>query len=119
MTHVLVVDDHAITREPLARLLRIEGFEASVASNGFEALDKIRSSPPDIILLDLMMPKMDGVALLTELRQDARCKDIPVILMTSLSEGLGRRKGTDACLRHFPEGSLQLRRTAETNHGAH
>jgi chemosensory pili system protein ChpA (sensor histidine kinase/response regulator) len=79
---VLVVDDHPVTREPLARLLRYEGFTARCAANGLEALDSVATDRPDLILLDVMMPKMNGVDFLTNLRADAGLRSIPVIALT-------------------------------------
>lgn len=64
MPTVLVVDDHAVTREPLVRVLRHEGFDALAAGNGLEAIEVLRDRPVDVMLLDLMMPKMSGIGLL-------------------------------------------------------
>ena len=83
---ILVVDDHAVTREPLAKLLRYEGFEARCAANGVEALSSIAESTPDLILLDVVMPKMNGVDFLQNLRDDSRWRAIPVIALTGSME---------------------------------
>jgi len=64
MSLILIADDHPIAREPLARLLKYEGYETACAANGIEALDAVRARRPDLILLDLMMPKMNGLAFL-------------------------------------------------------
>ena len=79
---ILVVDDHPVTREPLAKLLRYEGFQTTCAANGVEALDAVAGSRPDLILLDVMMPKMNGVDFLQNVRADARLRSIPVIALT-------------------------------------
>jgi CheY-like chemotaxis protein len=79
---ILVVDDHPITREPLAKLLRHEGYETASAANGVEALDAVERSHPDLILLDVVMPKMNGVDFLQNLRADAGLRHIPVIALT-------------------------------------
>ena len=79
---ILVVDDHPVTREPLARLLRYEGFQTVCAANGVEALDAIAAERPDLILLDVMMPKMNGVDFLQNVRADEHLSDIPVIALT-------------------------------------
>lgn len=80
---ILIVDDHPVTREPLAKLLRYEGFETTSAANGVEALDACAGSRvPDLILLDVMMPKMNGVDFLQNVRADERLRSIPVIALT-------------------------------------
>jgi CheY-like chemotaxis protein len=79
---VLVIDDHPVAREPLAKLLRYEGFDAICAANGVEALESMTLSRPDLILLDIMMPKMNGLEFLQLVRADVRLRDIPVIALT-------------------------------------
>jgi CheY-like chemotaxis protein len=79
---ILVVDDHPVTREPLARLLRYEGFATALAANGVEALESVAAARPDLVLLDLMMPKMNGVDFLRNLRADVRSRGVPVIALT-------------------------------------
>ena len=84
---ILVVEDHAVTREPLVRLLRYEGFDAVPAANGLEALAALNAGAVDLLLLDLMMPKMDGVKLLEAVRGDERWQKLPVIVLTATVEG--------------------------------
>ena len=79
---ILVVDDHPVAREPLAKLLRYEGYDAVCAGNGVEALESMSLSRPDLILLDVMMPKMNGLDFLEVVRAHARFRDIPVIALT-------------------------------------
>jgi CheY-like chemotaxis protein len=87
MAGILVVEDHAIVREPLARLLRLEGYRTFCAGNGIEAVEALESEAIDLVLLDLIMPKRDGVSFLEHLRRDARWRDLPVIVMTGMIEG--------------------------------
>jgi two-component system response regulator MprA len=82
MSLILVVDDHAATREPLAKLLRYEGYETAVASNGAEALEALRERKPDLVLLDLLMPKMDGMTFLDQAAREPHGTDLPVIVVT-------------------------------------
>jgi CheY-like chemotaxis protein len=92
---ILIVDDHPITREPLARLLRYEGFETRCAGNGVEALAAMRTSAPDLVLLDVVMPKMNGVDFLQAVRDEPRWRDIPVIALTgSMEPNLSERLAT-------------------------
>ena len=82
MSLILIVDDHAATREPLAKLLKYEGFETASAANGAEALVAVRSRKPDLVLLDLMMPKMDGLTFLSEVAREQPGDHLPVIVVT-------------------------------------
>jgi signal transduction histidine kinase/DNA-binding response OmpR family regulator len=80
---VLVVEDDASTRELLARTVAREGFGVVEAGNGIEALARLEESIPSAILLDLVMPEMDGFELLSQLRQDERFRSIPVVVVTA------------------------------------
>jgi len=81
--NILVVDDNEINCEVLQDLLLGEGYEVTVAHSGAEALQKARSSPPDLMLLDMMMPQMSGEDVLLEMKKDTTLEDIPVILVTA------------------------------------
>ncbi len=80
---VLLVDDDEIMRESVRRVLEQEGWEVSGASNGRAALQHLAESSPDVILLDLMMPEMDGFEFLAEMRQRSEWRDIPVLVLTA------------------------------------
>ncbi len=81
---VLIVDDDTDARDLLRRMLEQEGWAATEAENGHVALSRLADSLPSVILLDLMMPEMDGFAFLAQLREMPAAKDIPVIVVTSL-----------------------------------
>lgn len=94
MSLILVVDDHAATREPLAKLLRYQGYETAVASNGAEALEAMRQRRPDLVLLDLLMPQMDGLTFLDEASREPHGAEVPVIVVTGgMSVAQVRRAG--------------------------
>ena len=82
--HVLIVDDEFGLAETIADLLTDRGFHVVIAMNGRLAWELIEQRAPQLILLDVMMPVMDGPTLLARLRQDERFAKIPVILMSSL-----------------------------------
>jgi CheY-like chemotaxis protein len=86
MSLILVVDDHADTLKPLVRLLQLEGYQATGATNAFEALAATQNSTPDLILLDVMIPPMDGLTFLLRLREDPKGREIPVIVVSGLSD---------------------------------
>ncbi len=89
---ILVVDDEETIREVVRRYLEREGFKVNEAADGFEALDAIRSDPPDLIVLDLMLPGIDGLSLTQHIRQD---RHIPIIMLTAKGEASDRIRGLD------------------------
>ena len=79
---VLVIDDDEIIREALKRSLKLYGFEVYPAEDGLTGLNLAREKRPAFILLDWMMPEMDGLEVLSELKHDKRTEDIPVFMLT-------------------------------------
>jgi DNA-binding response OmpR family regulator len=90
MTCILVVDDEPLYIRLLEINLKIEGYEVITAANGLEALDMVSTQSPDLILLDVMMPKMDGVTTCERIRQFS---NVPVIMVTARGEEQERVKG--------------------------
>ena len=85
---VLVVDDDENTRRFLTVALEENGYETVTAEDGDDGLKKVQESPPDLILLDVMMPKKTGFTLFKQLRKTEEYKDIPVIMLTGVAEAL-------------------------------
>ena len=83
---ILIVEDEIDLRELLEKKLKIEGFNVLEAENGKVGLETALSQHPDVILLDIIMPVMDGISMLKELRQDAWGKNVVVIILSNLSE---------------------------------
>jgi DNA-binding response OmpR family regulator len=83
---LLVVDDNDINRDMLSRRLRRQGYTVDVAENGRRALEMIAVRDFDLVLLDIMMPDLDGYQVLAHLKGDARTRDIPVIMISALDE---------------------------------
>lgn len=83
---VLIVDDSEINRDMLTRRLRRKDFDLSMAVNGREALSMIQTNLYDLILLDIMMPEVDGYTVLKYLKEDLRLRNIPVIMISALEE---------------------------------
>jgi CheY-like chemotaxis protein len=97
---VLVVDDYQDAREMYAEYLSFSGFRVAEASNGLEAVEKAFSLRPDVILMDLSLPGMDGWAATRQLKTDERTRGIPVVALTGhalagASDG-ARQAGCDA-----------------------
>lgn len=83
MATVMVVEDADLVRQTLTRLLAREGFETLAAHDGREALDLLRDNTPDVILLDVNMPEMDGIQLLEALHSSPTWQALPVVMLTS------------------------------------
>jgi CheY-like chemotaxis protein len=83
---VLIVDDDRDVRDAMAELLSDEGYDCVQAKNGLEALAVLKLERPGLLLVDLIMPIMNGVDLLARLRQDPGLRDIPVIAMTAAND---------------------------------
>lgn len=93
--NILVVDDHYANLSLLTQVLSEQGYEVRVAPNGKLALKSVLATPPDLILLDIMMPEMDGYQVCTRLKADKRTRDIPVIFLSALGESLDKVKAFD------------------------
>jgi len=93
---ILVVEDSAIQAEVLRRKLVREGYQVAVAENGAQALAKVRKTKPALVISDILMPIMDGYQMCHEIKHDDELKDIPVILLTELSDPKDVIKGLDA-----------------------
>ena len=83
---VLIVEDDEDLREMMAQLLTIEGFKAATVANGREALDYLHANKPDVILLDLMMPVMDGWEFRRQQIADPDLAQVPVIVLSALDQ---------------------------------
>ena len=83
---LLVVDDNKVNRLLLGRGLEQQGHKVEFAENGRQALDKVRSQPFDMLLLDIQMPEMDGYQVLEQITDDINLRDIPVIMTTAMEE---------------------------------
>jgi len=83
---LLIVDDNSVNRIMLSRYITKLGYQAVLAENGRQALEKLQSEPFDLVLLDVQMPEMDGYAVLEQLKADTRLRDIPVIMISAVEE---------------------------------
>ena len=83
--YVLVVDDSLTVRKVTSRFLQKQGFDAATAKDGVEALEQLRERVPDVMLVDIEMPRMDGYELTARIRDDVRLRHIPIIMITSRS----------------------------------
>ncbi|HYX92552.1 MAG TPA: response regulator [Myxococcaceae bacterium] len=92
---ILVVDDDAHTRNLLRDFCEQNGYWVSLASDGAEALEKLRAEPTDLVLLDLMMPHRDGFSVLQEIRTAESTREMPVIILTAMGDMDGKIRGME------------------------
>ncbi len=92
---ILIVDDEMATLLPLKRSLESEGYIVIEACDGYEAIKKSKSEIPELIILDLMMPGMDGIEVCSQLKKDAHTEKIPVIMLTARDEVRDKVKGLE------------------------
>lgn len=90
---ILVVDDDAFIRRPLEFILREEGYRPDTAVDGEDCLEKVRDSPPDLIILDVMMPRRDGFDVCRHLKTDPELSAIPIILLSARGREHDRERG--------------------------
>jgi DNA-binding response OmpR family regulator len=95
MTKIVVADDDRMFRKAAETTLRRQGYTVATASDGEEALQLIRSERPDIIVLDLIMPKLQGFDVLQVLKQDSVTAVIPVIVLSSLTQEQDKQEALD------------------------
>ncbi len=95
-THVLLVEDDVFLANIYEKKFDLEGFKTSVADNGEKGLAEAKRKQPDIILLDILLPKLDGFAVLAKLKADPATKQIPVILLTNLGQKDDVEKGLES-----------------------
>ena len=94
--HVLLVDDNADLRAYIARLLVEHGYQVTVAPDGEAALDAIRQSRPDLVVTDVMMPRLDGFGLLRAIRADSALRDLPVVILSARAGEEAKVEGLEA-----------------------
>ncbi|MFG0305434.1 MAG: response regulator [Phycisphaerales bacterium JB040] len=108
---VLVVDDNAHNVELLMAYLEDLGGPVRAASDGMEAISSIEQSPPDLVLLDIMMPRMSGFQVCEKIKANPATRDIPVIMVTALNEAGDVERALDAGADDFltkPVNKLEL-----------
>lgn len=100
MAKILIVEDDPLIIRMYQRVFKFEKYEVETADNGRDALDLLATFRPTIILLDVMMPQMDGLAVLEEIKKNPATKNIPVIVLTNLA-------GTDDVERALELGAVK------------
>lgn len=94
---ILVVDDEPLIQQMVMSRLNASGYQTISANDGLEGLQKAKAENPDLIILDVMMPKMDGYQVCATLKQDQRYQGIPIILFTAKAGDDAEKTGVDDC----------------------
>jgi CheY-like chemotaxis protein len=94
--HILIVDDNEMNLFLLAKILELEGYQVTIAHNGIEALQLAVQKIPDLALLDVMMPEMNGYELCQRMRQPPFNKEMPIVMLTAMSSDGERAQALEA-----------------------
>ena len=89
---IVVIDDDPDIVQAIEIVLEAQSYEVITAANGDEGLQRIKKDKPDVVVLDLLMPKKDGFAVVRELREDRRYAKLPILILTSVREDASRRR---------------------------
>ena len=86
MAKILIVEDDRLVNKMYSEKLTRDGYETDVAENGALGLEKMKVNPPDLVILDIMMPKMNGIAVIDAMKKDTNLEKIPIIVLSNLSD---------------------------------
>lgn len=113
MTKILLVEDSKFLRLATERALARAGYEVHAAADGEEALRAAQTEPPDLILLDMLLPKMSGLDVLRALKKDASTKTIPVVVITGMAQKNAARLQEDGASAFLEKSALELDKGSE------
>lgn len=114
MGTVLFVEDTSDQRDLVAVFLEINGYRVELANDGVEGLAQARQTKPDLILLDLGMPIMDGFQMMEELQADETLKDIPIVIISAWTGASHRERAKEAGAKAFITKPFELTHVLET-----
>ncbi|MCF6240461.1 MAG: response regulator [Bacteroidales bacterium] len=101
MKKILVVEDTLSVREEICDILRIEDYEVFEASDGYQALAIVKNKMPDLIITDILMPRLNGFKLIKELKRLKRARNIPIILLTAKAEKSDLQHGLELGVKDY------------------
>ncbi|MFH1711952.1 MAG: response regulator [Patescibacteria group bacterium] len=101
MADVLIVEDDKFLSKIYATKLKKEGIDVEMAFDGEQGLSKMRANKPKLVLLDLIMPKVDGFKVLEDMKKDARLKKIPVVVLTNLGQEVDEKRCKEFGVEEF------------------
>jgi two-component system cell cycle response regulator DivK len=114
MPKILLVEDQEMNRDMLSRRLKKRGYEVAIAVDGAEGVEKARSESPELILMDMSLPVMDGWEATRTLKADEATRGIPVIALTAHAMASDREKALDAGCDAYETKPVELPRLLET-----
>jgi len=106
---ILVVDDQADTRHMLGMLLKFNHFRIDEAIDGVDALSKIQDTKPDAMILDVMMPRMDGITLCKKLRNDPETVNLPIIMLSGKTTVEAKLEGLQAGANFYMDKPMEIK----------
>ena len=113
MAYILIVEDNEMNRDMLGRRLERRGFEIDSALDGQEGLDKMRERKPDLVLMDMGLPVLDGWQATTQAKEDDDLKDVPIIALTAHALETDRQKALAAGADDFDTKPVDIKRLLE------
>ena len=113
MAYILIVEDNEMNRDMLGRRLERRGFEIDFALDGQEGLDKMRERKPDLVLMDMGLPVLDGWQATTQAKEDADLKELPIIALTAQALATDRQKALAAGADDFDTKPVDIKRLLE------
>jgi two-component system cell cycle response regulator DivK len=114
VSKILYIEDHPAQRDIMAQMLELSGYEVAVASDGLEGVERARSWGPDLILMDLRMPRMDGFEAIRELRKDPDTADVPIIAISAWASAKHKDRAMEAGANDHFTKPVDLSRLLET-----
>jgi CheY-like chemotaxis protein len=113
MSRILLVEDNELSRDMLSRRLTRRGYDVLLAVDGGQAVETARTGAPDIILMDMSLPVIDGWEATRQLKADAETRDIPIIALTAFAMASDERKAREAGCDDFDTKPVDLARLLE------
>ena len=110
MAKILIVEDNEMNRDMLSRRLQRKGFEVVMAEDGQQGVDLSKSENPDVILMDLGLPVMDGWQATSSIKEDETTKNIPIIVLTAHAMAGDREKALDAGADEYDTKPIEFKR---------
>lgn len=105
--HILVIEDEKDLADIVIKILKKEGYEVDSANDGEEGLNKIKTDRPDLVLLDIVLPKLDGRDLLKIVKKDKETREIPIVVLSGKAEQWDRNIGLELGAEEYIEKPLE------------